>query len=383
LSPLEAVEKRVEQASGMRIKEGLEERKPWVVEPWWEPPSVTIAESRDEAKKNHERITAATGQRITIYTDGSGINGKVGAAAVSSDGATARSAYLGRGTEYTVYAAELLGILMALSMVEGQGAARAVIFTDNQASLQAIRDPRGQSGQYIIERITQALVRTRQRGQDIEFHWIPAHQGIEGNETADRMAKEATGWRRQRGRRGRWIEQDTDSTAPTPHFMRSLKAATKCALTKQIQQRWRNEWHHESRGRAVYKLTPQPTPKTLALHQARHRALSSVITQMRTEKIGLRQFLYQRHVPGVEDGQCECGRGSQTVRHVLLACPRHTVLRRRIWGEVPGRRIEGKDLKEILNTPAQATKAAKFMILTRLLGQFGAVSKDEIMQDEH
>jgi len=197
------------------------------------------------------------------------------------------------------------------------------------------------------------------------------------------MAKEATGWRRQRGRRGRWIEQDTDSTAPTPHFMRSLKAATKSALTKQIQQRWRMEWHHESRGRAVYKLTPQTDAKDTGTTPGTTSRLSSVITQMRTEKIGLRQFLYQRHVPGVEDGQCECGRGSQTVRHVLLACPRHTVLRRRIWGEVPGRRIEGKDLKEILNTPAQATKAAKFMILTRLLGQFGAVSKDEIMQDEH
>ena len=40
--------------------------------------------------------------------------------------------------------------------------------------------------------------------------------------------------------------------------------------------------------------------------------------------------------------------------------------------------MEGQDLKES-NAPAQATKAARFMILTRLLGQFGAVSKDEII----
>ena len=34
------------------------------------------------------------------------------------------------------------------------------------------------------------------------------------------------------------------------------------------------------------------------------------------------------------------------------------------------------DLNEILNKPALATKAAKFMLGTKLLGQFGAVSSD-------
>lgn len=111
--------------------------------------------------------------------------------------------------------------------------------------------------------------------------------------------------------------------------------------------------------------------------------MSSVITQMRTEKIGLRQFLHWRGVPGIEDDRCNCGRGSQTVRHVLLACPKHKNLREAIWTDGDGRRRERWDLEEILNTPAQAKKAARFMILTRLLGQYGAVSKDEITEGEH
>jgi len=36
------------------------------------------------------------------------------------------------------------------------------------------------------------------------------------------------------------------------------------------------------------------------------------------------------------------------------------------------------DLKEILNTPPLAKKAACFMILTRLLGLYGAISENMI-----
>jgi hypothetical protein len=98
---------------------------------------------------------------------------------------------------------------------------------------------------------------------------------------------------------------------------------------------------------------------------------------MRTEKIGLRQFLFQRHVLDVTDGECGCGRGSQTVQHVLLACPVHATLRREHLTQQGGRR-RNLDLREILNTPAQAKKAAQFMILTRLLGQYGAISEDAL-----
>lgn len=73
------------------------------------------------------------------------------------------------------------------------------------------------------------------------------------------------------------------------------------------------------------------------------------------------------------------------MRHVLLACPRFCDLRREIWEGNDGRRerMDSSDLEEILNTPRLAKKAARFMILTRLLGQYGAVSENEISQGEH
>ena len=80
-----------------------------------------------------------------IYTDGSGINKKVGPAAVSPEIGSPYGIYLGPSNWFTVYSAELHGVLQALTMTavyQGEvGVREVVINTDNQASIQAIRDP--------------------------------------------------------------------------------------------------------------------------------------------------------------------------------------------------------------------------------------------------
>jgi len=125
----------------------------------------------------------------------------------------------------------------------------------------------------------------------VEFHWIPAHQGIEGNELADRLAKEATGWKQVRGRRGRLIEVDSDNTAPKPNYLKNLGSAAKTRLHQLTQERWAQEWETGTTGRTTRLLTPSPRRDILQLHMTLPKPLSSIIVQMRTEKIGLKWFL--------------------------------------------------------------------------------------------
>ena len=76
--------------------------------------TVIIAENAENAIIEHNTITAH-GQPVTaVYTDGSGVIGRVGAAAVCPKHQEARSAYMGEQSEATVYVAELQGILLAL-----------------------------------------------------------------------------------------------------------------------------------------------------------------------------------------------------------------------------------------------------------------------------
>ncbi|MCJ1427765.1 hypothetical protein MMC29_005670, partial [Sticta canariensis] len=60
-----------------------------------------------------------------------------------------RQAYLGPLTEYTVYSDELIGLNLALEIMENRPENRPVaIFTDNHAAIKAIRCPKSAVRQY-------------------------------------------------------------------------------------------------------------------------------------------------------------------------------------------------------------------------------------------
>ena len=192
---------------------------------------------------------------------------------------------------------------------------------------------------------------------------------------ADKAAKETNGWRRVKRRNGKSVEINTNHTSPSPNLS-FLRTAVKASLGEKLYAEWEYDGHREVRGRTLYKIAPTPSRKVLPLHDKLPKWVSSLMVLVRTGKIGLKKFLYERTVPSIEDTECACGEVEETVRHILTECT-FEEMRRTLWAdEVRKARYNWIDLRTILTIPAYLKKAAGFMQKTRLLGQFRGLKWD-------
>ena len=160
--------------------------------------NIKIIPNREEAKRNAEDLH---GPRV-YFTDGSARNQLTGAAAVRINkqgqllgGKHRTLAYL---QDSNLYAAELQAIDLVLEIINQPAIFPAetttpyIIATDSQGALKSLAKPHYQSGQFIILSIFKTVWMLKKKGYQVQFLWVPAHEGILGNELAYQAALEAT-----------------------------------------------------------------------------------------------------------------------------------------------------------------------------------------------
>lgn len=184
--------------------------------------------------------------------------------------------------------------------------------------------------------------------------------------------------RNLRRRRGRPRTENT--TANTPRrvvLLAKAKEAIQSAPAKGTEsarlqsaamETWKQNWDRhmsDPRGPDSTAKTTAWNDKMLKLRQGLTRAESTIATLLRTEHIGLNDYLYRRRVPDHNTPACTCGARRQTPKHILLFCPD--------WGEgrlEMLRRAGTSDFRKLLST-RKGLKAASSWFLDRgILSQF-------------
>ncbi|GAA5846348.1 hypothetical protein JCM11251_004166 [Rhodosporidiobolus azoricus] len=175
-------------------------------------PTTLIAPSKETGLTLvNEHLTALPSFSLVAYSDGSMLDGAVGAASVIEVVGMAGSLQKVRvlGCQQTVWAGEgegaHLSLLSALDLLRSHLHSPALsLLIDNQALVSSPFSPLFSPGQSIRLRLRTLVTRLTSCHPQVRVSlvWCPGHRGVDGNETVDALAKEAAkeGGRQERER---------------------------------------------------------------------------------------------------------------------------------------------------------------------------------------
>ncbi|XP_061909335.1 uncharacterized protein LOC133653724 isoform X1 [Entelurus aequoreus] len=237
---------------------------------------------------------------IMVYTDASKtINNKVGAAAVIPQGNIVLNKII--CDKLSVFTGELVAIYMAINWIEENKARKAVVCSDSSSALTSIKNIASETRQDLVYEIVQAVYRINKAGGVVTFLWAPAHVGVEGNELADKYAKQAT--------------TKTEVNMEIKHSKEEVKNIIKIEHNK----KWQDNWNKETKGREYYKV--QRRVGVMRGGGNRNRKEEDIITRMRLGHTYLNSSLKLMGKHATE--LCDSCQQIENVRHVLIHCRKY------------------------------------------------------------
>ena len=272
--------------------------------PPFEPsPALTI-----NTTANYPSLLPNSENEFYVFTDGSKSDAGVGCAVVVTDSTAILHIHKIRLPQFSgIFEAEAYAIKYALSSIRQYHSPgrKFSIFSDSRSVLMAISSPSKTIP--IIRKIQKRTFSLLQQSINIQFHWVPGHKNIHGNELADKAARAAV-----------------NSPINTIHNIKIPWSHCKPLLKEYFQTLWNTEWAHVDSDNITKSFFPSPT--SAGILKSIH--LSRQLVQVLSGHSKLRSFL---HRIGVEsEGTCPCRANIETTQHFLFDCHLYHSLRKPI-----------------------------------------------------
>ena len=321
------------------------------------------------------REAAAAKEEIQVYSDGSALNGKVGAAAIlirKNRPDRTLHLHLGLEAEHTVHKAEIVGILLALHLIstEKRSNTTCAIAVDNQAAIQAFSSDMKRPGHHLAREALKNAFNLQKRKRKSKYHltlrWTAGHFNIEGNEKADSKAKRAA-------------KGLSSLTKQLPPYLRKPlfinPSAVRRTYNDSLNKKWKEDWQASERGRRTLHMdNTTPSNKFLKMISGEKlsREAASRLAQLRMQHVPLNSYLYR--FKRVDKSNCPaCGEIEENVTHFLLNCQSYAFER---WALAQQARkcCKPMTVETLLGDPEMAIPLANYISST---GRF------KINQGEH
>ena len=127
----------------------------------------------------------------------------------------------------------MLAVIIGLQWVEEVRPDRVVRCTHSLSSLQSIQSTT--TARDILIELNHSLLRLHRGSIDLQFCWVPAHEGVKGNECADKLAKSAL---------------QKEITLP----VQLGKGEGKAVIKKKGMEIWQKRWEKDQKGKEYHKV---------------------------------------------------------------------------------------------------------------------------------
>ena len=257
---------------------------------------------------------------LVIWSDGSRLeNGRCGAGLAWQEAGSWRTQGfpLGKGRE--VFDAELLGVVQALQLAEKMGDQRPVtILLDSQAAIARLRHTQPGPGQALVVQAHAIAKKLHAQGHQPTVQWVPGHAGVEGNERADQVAKQAAN--KPPGRGPREISLAFTCRARTE----AITAQKQRWLAKELSKR-------SQQGQRTYR--PQKNWRLNSAAAVAPKHLASRYFQLKSGHAAVGAYLHQ--IQAQEDATCrDCGLSRETIHHLLFECRKWRHQRNKLYKDL-------------------------------------------------
>lgn len=255
---------------------------------------------------------------IGIYTDGSKSTKGVGCAMVTGDVVISRKL----PPTCSIFTAEIYAVLESMKYIFriGKAGEHFTVYSDSSSSLSSLKQLL--PAHHLVQEIQDWLVLLHSRKRiNVSFCWVPAHAGVEGNERADKAAKEAIN-----------SQNHVNVSVPYSDFKETIR--------NHVDKKWQNLWSNLTNNLKLKEI--HPSTKKWKSSNLLERRTSIILTRLR---IGHTHLTHNYLLKTGEERQspiCNQCQTQLTVKHILVSCPKYLNERRTCS-------LEGRSLGDLIN----------------------------------